>query len=254
MNDLDLLIDLHLCNDRLGPGGDDETRRAIELAGVGERGACRIADIGCGTGASSLVLASELDASVVAVDAAEPFVGRVRERAAAAGLSNRIEAQVARMEALPFDEGQFDVLWSEAAIYNMGFESGLRAWRHFLRPGGVLAVSELSWTTARRPAAIESYWTREYPGISVVSANVAAMEREGYQPLGVFALPPACWEENYYRPLQAGFAAYLDRHAHADAARDLVRAEEAEMALYREYGEWYGYVFYLGRKVGSPAG
>jgi hypothetical protein len=32
------------------------------------------------------------------------------------------------MDALPFDEGEFDVIWSEGAVYNMGFEAGVSAW------------------------------------------------------------------------------------------------------------------------------
>lgn len=34
MDDLQLLVDLHLQADRQGPGGDAETCRAIELAGL----------------------------------------------------------------------------------------------------------------------------------------------------------------------------------------------------------------------------
>jgi hypothetical protein len=44
MDDLHLLIDLHLDAPRLGPGGDDETRAAIRLSGLAARTALRIAD------------------------------------------------------------------------------------------------------------------------------------------------------------------------------------------------------------------
>ena len=36
------------------------------------------------------------------------------------------------MDTLPFAAGSLDAIWSGGAIYNMGFESGVRQWRRFL--------------------------------------------------------------------------------------------------------------------------
>ncbi len=38
------------------------------------------------------------------------------------------------MDFLPFSDGEFDVIWSEGAVYNMGFEAGVSYWRRFLKP------------------------------------------------------------------------------------------------------------------------
>jgi len=252
MGDVDLIIDLHAGNPRQGPGGDDETRRAIELARLDHAEPLAIADVGCGTGASSLVLARTLNAHVTALDIADPFLERLRERAADQGLSDRIDPVVGRMESLPFGDARFDVIWAEGAVYNIGFAEGLGAWKRFLRPGGIVAVSEITWTTASRPAAAEDHWNREYPAIATASAKLQLVEQAGYEPLGVFFLPRDCWEAGYYEPLRAGFPAFLDRHAHGEAARRIVDAEQAEMSLYREHGRWYGYAFYIARKIDGP--
>jgi ubiquinone/menaquinone biosynthesis C-methylase UbiE len=251
-SEFDLIIDLHLRNDRQGPGGDEETQRAIELGRLGQDRPLAVADIGCGTGASSLVLARSLDARITAVDFAEPFIDRLRERVDAAGLSGRIDAMVGRMEDLPFAEGQLDLIWSEGAIYNVGFESGLRSWRRFLRPHGVVAVSEITWTTAERPADVHEHWMREYPEIDTASAKLKIVEQAGYEPLGVFLIPGQCWEANYYAPIRAGFPDFLERHGHSGAARSVVAAEEAEMAFHRERGAWFSYAFYIARRVEPP--
>ena len=53
--------------DRQGPGDDAQTRRALSfIDGLPPRP--RIADIGCGTGRQTAVLASALDGPVTAVD------------------------------------------------------------------------------------------------------------------------------------------------------------------------------------------
>ncbi|MEE4383855.1 MAG: class I SAM-dependent methyltransferase, partial [Pseudomonadales bacterium] len=141
MNELELLVDLHREGRRQGPGGDEETRLAITLSGLRGRKELRIADIGCGTGASTLVLARELDATVTAVDFLPDFLHQLEAAAEGERLSTRIETLAASMDELPFGERSLDAIWSEGAIYNMGFENGVRSWRRFLTPGGILAVS-----------------------------------------------------------------------------------------------------------------
>lgn len=251
MNDLDLLIDLHLRNDRQGPGADDQTRLAIDIAGLDREQPLEIADIGCGTGAAALVLARSLNARITGVDLLPAFVDRLRERAEEAGADDRITAQVSDMTNLPFGQERFDVLWSEGAIYNMGLSAGLKAWRLFLKPGGIIALSELTWTSSTRPEAVEQHWTGEYPGIASAPENLRTFEEAGFRPIGMFFLPRHCWTQNYYEPIRAGFASFLDRHNHSEASKRLVEAEEAEMRLYEEFGEWYGYGFYVARKVES---
>jgi len=46
---MQLLVDLHKSQFRQGPGGEAETKRAMELAGLDRSRHLKIADIGCGT-------------------------------------------------------------------------------------------------------------------------------------------------------------------------------------------------------------
>ena len=55
-----LLVDLHRDGGRHGPGSDEETLRALELARLDRKAELQVADIGCGTGASTLTLADKL--------------------------------------------------------------------------------------------------------------------------------------------------------------------------------------------------
>lgn len=255
MTDLQLLLDLHQRGPRQGPGGDAQTHRAVELAGLGpspplESRALKVADLGCGSGAPTLQLARSLNARITAVDLFPEFLQTLEERAEAVGLADRIETVQASMEDLPLDEGEWDVLWSEGAIYNVGFEAGVRDWRRFLKPGGILAVSEATWFTAERPAEIQEYWHAHYPEIDLASAKIAALEASGYSPLGYFVLPERCWLENYYRPLEDRFEGFLQRHGHTEEARAVVAQQREEIAMYERYKACYGYGFYVSRWLG----
>ncbi|MEL6875646.1 MAG: methyltransferase domain-containing protein [Pseudomonadota bacterium] len=249
MTELDLIIDLHKDGHRQGPGGDDETRLAVRFSGLRGKPNLKIADIGCGTGAPTLVLAQELDAEVTAVDFLPAFLERLESEAEAAGLSDRITTQAVSMDALTFAPSSLDAIWSEGAIYNIGFAAGVRAWREFLRPGAILAVSELTWLTDVRPAELEAHWTREYPEVATASAKMAILEQAGYAPLGYFPLPKACWLDNYYRPMQGRFPAFLERHDQSKAALAIVRAEQAEIDLFERYSDHFGYGFYIASRT-----
>jgi SAM-dependent methyltransferase len=247
---LALLVDLHKRQPRQGPGGKAETLRAVDLAGLAADAPLRIADIGCGTGAQTLDLAQALNAEIVAVDFLPEFLAVLEERARATGVADRIETLAASMDELPFAEAEFHVVWSEGAVYNMGFEAGVTAWRRFLKPGGVLAVSEITWTTGARPAEIEDYWTGQYPEIATAAEKIAVLEKSGYAPIGHFLLPENCWLENYYAPLRDQYPAFLARHPGDPAAEAIVAADRAEIALYETYKDYYSYGVYVARKRG----
>lgn len=245
---LDLLIDLHRDGARQGPGDASDTRLALALSGLAGRSGLRIADIGCGTGASTLVLARELDATVTAVDMAEDFLIELRQRAEQAGVGERISTLAGSMEALPFEDGALDAIWSEGAIYNMGFANGIKAWRRLLKPGGILAVSELTWLTRERPAELEQHWRQEYPEVDTASAKIGLLEACGYAPIGYFALAERSWLEGYYRPLQQRFDGFLSRHENNEAARAIVTAEQREIELYERYAAFISYGYYVARR------
>jgi len=251
MDELQLLIDLHREGARQGPGGDAETRLSVTLSGLKEKPGLKVADIGCGTGASTLVLAKELDARITAVDFLPDFLSLLDEAADRAGVSNRINTLTASMEALPFTKSEFDAIWSEGAIYNMGFAAGIRAWRQFLKPRGILAVSELTWLTGQRPAELQAHWDREYPEVGTASEKIEVLERLGFSLIGYFPLPERCWLKNYYAPMQRRFAGFLDRHGYSRAAQAIVEAEEKEIALYERYRAFVSYGYYVARYAGD---
>lgn len=249
MDEFQLLIDLHKDHWRQGPGGDAETEKAIDLAFIDRDRPLRIADIGCGTGASTLTLARLLDAEIVAVDFLQEFLDVLQERAERAGLSNRIETLCCSMDDLPFESERFDIIWSEGAIYNIGFEKGIADWRQYLKPGGLLVASEISWLTDARPSEVQAHWDREYPEIDTPSVKIRQLETTGYSPIGYFALPEHCWMDNYYAPIESDFEAFLEQHGDCEQARVIVEAERREIELYTKYKAYFSYGVYLARKL-----
>ena len=244
-----LMVDLHCDGARQGPGSDEETLRALELTRLDAMSRIEVADIGCGTGASTLTLASKLqNARITAVDLFPEFLGILTERAREAGYTERIAVLAESMDSLPFANQSLDLIWSEGAIYNMGFARGVEAWKPFLRPGGVIAVSEITWLRLDRPAEIEQHWESEYPEIATASEKIATLEHAGYDLIGYFVLPPTSWIENYYLPTEKRIGAFLARHAGQPEASELVQMERQEADLYKRFQDCFSYGFYVARK------
>lgn len=250
MTELELLVDLHRHTPRQGPGSREETLRALACIDLPAGQALKIADLGCGSGAQTLDLAEKLPGQIVAVDLFEPFLEELQEAAGKAKRSAQIETLAASMDDLPFQPDEFDIIWSEGAIYNIGFENGVRSWRPYLKPGGYLAVSEITWLTPTRPAEIEAYWQAAYPEIDTAANKMKILEDNGYSPVGYLILSSRSWLDNYYQPLQAHLAAFLDRHEHSALATSIVAEQQQEIALYEKYQAYYSYGFYVARKVG----
>ena len=245
-----LLIELHKSNPRQGPGGDAQTELALRLSGLLEskRGALEIADIGCGTGASSLKLAENLNARVIGVDLFSEFLDVLNQKARERGLIEKIETLQCSMQELPFKEHSLDALWAEGSIYNMGFARGVEHFKRFLKPGGVFAVSEITWLTSTRPEKIEAHWSTEYPEIAFASEKISTLEQNGFELLGYFPLPQQCLIENYYNPIEARLEEFLKINKSAEAEA-IVAAERAEIDLYTRFHKLYSYGFYIARKL-----
>jgi ubiquinone/menaquinone biosynthesis C-methylase UbiE len=249
MDDFRLLIDLHKEGMRQGPGGDAQTELALELARIDRKAPLKLADIGCGTGASTLLLAKHLNAQITAVDFLPEFLENLTVRAKQAGVADRISTLACSMDELPFADEELDIIWAEGAIYNIGFEKGVSEWRKFLKTGGVLVASEITWTTDSRPSEIQEHWDAEYPEIDVASSKIMVLEKCGYSPIGYFVLPEDCWLEEYYAPMQSRFEEFLSRRGNSEEAKAIVHAEKKEIDLYRRYKAFYSYGVYIATKI-----
>lgn len=246
--DVNLICNFFLQMQRQGPGSPEATRLALSFIN-NLNGESRIADLGCGTGGQTITLAQNTAGTITAIDLFPDFIERLNRQAEKEGLQGRIKGEVGSMDALPFQRGSLDLIWSEGAIYNIGFERGINEWRDYLKPGGFIAVSESSWFTDERPAEIQDYWMQNYSEMDTIPAKVAQMQKAGYIPVAVFALPECCWIENYYLPMAEAQRRFLDLHKGNKAAENFVEYLHTEEALYRKYKNYYGYVFYIGQKI-----
>jgi ubiquinone/menaquinone biosynthesis C-methylase UbiE len=245
---MDVFFDVHSDLPREGPGDSDSTRKAFSfLKDLPPQP--DILDIGCGPGMQTIDLARLMPGHITAIDTHEPFLEALRQRVAAEGLTERITLRNMSMFNLEFEPHSFDIIWSEGAIYILGFETGLRVCKKLLKPGGYMAVTEISWIKPGIPEECRAYWELNYPGMKSVEENLELVRKQGYLDVGHFVLPESSWWTHYYTPIEERIVQLRQKYQDdAEALRQLDE-HQLEIEIYRKYFAWYGYVFYVMQAV-----
>jgi demethylmenaquinone methyltransferase/2-methoxy-6-polyprenyl-1,4-benzoquinol methylase len=177
-----------------------------------------VLDVATGTGGVAIALAAETEARITGVDISDAMLEQGRERVRRAGLSNRINLERGRAEALTYPSASFDaVSFTYLLRYVEDPEATLSELARMIRPGGHMASLDFyvppnvvwreawwAYTRTLLPFAglvlggrawwdvgrflgpnIEGHYKRWPPDRLVAAWEAAGMVEVGYQPMSV---------------------------------------------------------------------
>ncbi|MDD3030410.1 MAG: class I SAM-dependent methyltransferase [Alphaproteobacteria bacterium] len=205
------------------------------------------ADMGCGSGAATLVLARQ-GISVTGVDVHAPFLEALRHKADQEGLGPLVRTCQSSMLETGLGDESLDLIWSEGAVFTVGFENALQAFWAILKKGGLLGVSDCFLFQEKVPQHVRKQWDEWDPHIKTVADSMKIAERLGYRFLHAERLTPDMWEESYFQPMKRVIASIEADPSASPGLRDIVRANRREIDFFRQNNEYYGYVFHILQK------
>lgn len=247
MDEMKIMYEVFEVLPRCGPGTNEATRHAF-MECVGLAAGPRVLDIGCGTGMQTIELARISGGNVVALDNHKPFLLQVKDKALKAGVAGQVEIKHQSMTEMEFDERSFDLIWSEGALYSMGFENGLNVCRRLLKEEGYIVVSEAVYLTEDRPEEVTEFWEREYPDIGTVGEKIEVIRQTVLKLKGHFTLKKSGWLEGYYLPMEEALKTLREKYSNEAEAQGVFDAFGKEIEFYKSFSDYYGYEFFIMQK------
>ncbi len=154
-----LTIDALAPLDQFHGGGKTATVRLACLAGLHSR--MRVLDVGGGLGGPARTLAVEFGCHITVVDLTASYVRAAEALTARLRLGDRVTHYVGNALELPFDDGTFDVVWTQNSGMNIAAKERLYVgFQRVLRPGGLLALQE-PMAGPLQPPIFPVMWARD---------------------------------------------------------------------------------------------
>ncbi|MCX7710848.1 MAG: class I SAM-dependent methyltransferase [Clostridia bacterium] len=241
---MDIFFEIHQDIPREGPGSNETTRKVFSMIHEFPE-IPRILDVGCGPGMQTIELAKSTQGDIIALDFHQPFLDVLNKNIQKERLTDKVKTVHGSMFDLPFEKESFNMIWSEGAIYIMGFEKGLKEWKKFLKRNGIIAVSEISWLKSTVPEEPLKFWQEAYPGIRSVNENLKIMDTCGYDTIGLYILPESDWWDGYYAPLTKRIERLQEKYKGNREAEKLLNDETKEIEIFKKYSSYYSYAFYI---------
>lgn len=248
MEGMEYLYELFEALPRCGPGDNESTRRAFRAIPKSPNQPL-ILDIGCGPGVQTVELARIAGGNIVALDNHQPFLDKLIQTASNEELLDHITPKNISMLDMEFADNSFDIIWSEGALYFMGFQNGLRKCHQLLKQGGYMAVTEIVYLVPTPPTPVTHYFDNEYPDILPISGKIELIQHEGFCLIDHFTLSKSCWFDNYYLPMEKVLSRLKKKYQDNEIALGIFAEMDKEIHLYKKYSDIFGYEFFVMQKL-----
>ena len=248
MEDMKYFYELYTKLPRGGPGDNASTRKAYKLM-KNVPSNPNILDIGCGPGIQTLELARISKGKIIALDNYQPFLDKLMQNAKKEGLNHQIIPKNQSMLEMDFDDNTFDVIWSEGALYFMGFQNGLKKCNQLLRENGYLVVTEAVYLLPDPPQPVLQFWEQEYPDISDIDNRNKLIEKAGFNLISHFTLSKSSWIDNFYNPMEISIRELKEKYQGNQIGLSVFETSQNEIAIYKQYSDYFGYEFFIMQKT-----
>ena len=202
------------------------TRKTFKL--IPEINNPQILDVGCGTGVPTIELAKISDGHVTGIDIDEISLEILRRRIKNVGLNSRVSVLNKSIKTMDFKDKSFDIIWSEGAVFVIGFENSIKNWRKFLKPNGFMVFHD---------------------DIKDKSKKLGLIEKYGYQLIDEYNLSFDIWWNEYYSQLEKLVQKYKDKNPEDSKVRKEIESDQNQVNICKSTPEVVSSFYAILKKV-----
>jgi len=172
----------------------------------------RILDVGCGSGIPTIELAKLSKGHVTGIDIDKDSLDILKRKIEDKGLKNQISVIKESINNMDFPKESFDIIWSEGAVFVIGFEKSIERWRAYLKPNGFLVIHDEIIDKSKKLGLIEKY---------------------GYKIISQFDLPFQIWWNEYFTRLEQLVESYRKKYPNDLKLKSELEKDQNEIDMCR---------------------
>jgi SAM-dependent methyltransferase len=172
-----------------------------------------ILDVGCGSGIPTIELAKISNGQVTGIDIDERLLSILRIRTKDEGLNNKVNVLNISISMMSFPKESFDIIWSEGAVFVIGFENSIKNWRKSLKTNGFLVLHD---------------------DVKDKSKKLGLIEKYGYKLTAEFDLSFEIWWNEYYSKLEKFVEKYKDKFSNDSELKAEIESDQNQLKMCKD--------------------
>jgi cyclopropane fatty-acyl-phospholipid synthase-like methyltransferase len=233
--------------DILHPGGLEKTDEMARLCKIGK--GKKILDIGSGKGVTACFLAQKYGCEVVGIDLSEKMIKHASELAKKRGLEGRVSFRMVDAHDLPFKDKSFDIVLAECTTVLLDKEKAFSEFLRVLKPGGYIGDLEMIWKTSPPKKLVDKVY-RVWEGFRTMTLEEW---KKFFEKMGIINVKTVDFSETIPDMEKAmmkelGLKGMIKMACQLLLRPDLRKAMDEYRKIFREYSEYIGYGYIVGRK------
>ena len=187
-----------------------------------------ILDVGCGSGIPTIEIAKLSKGHVTGIDIDENSLRILKRKIKDYGLKNQITVIRKSINNMDFQKESFDIIWSEGAVFVIGFENSIKNWRFYLKPKGFLVLHDEMRDKSKKLELIEKY---------------------GYKLIIQFDLSFETWWNEYFTPLEQLVKSYKKKYPNDSELNRELEKDQSEIDMCKSNPERASSFYVIIKKV-----
>ncbi|MCQ2978811.1 MAG: class I SAM-dependent methyltransferase [Clostridia bacterium] len=213
----------------------------------------KILNYGCGKGEENIWLLTNSKCQLTMIDNDEVLINDLDQKITKYNLSDRCEIilddnDFTSCNELPFSKNSFDIIWTEGAVRFKDFDIIIKMFKKYLKPGGVIVISDYILKDLNMPLELKRYFEQFYPEINTIDNNIAIAENNGLKVNATFIVPDEAWWKYYLAPLREITRELNIEYQMDPDKRKIIEELTLDMTMRDKYKGYYDYAFYILQK------